>query len=246
MSAPSIATSWGQGRYLAGEGELFITSRIHRLGETGRLGIIALHGRGANGLTWSPGWSGGDHVAELANDFIILSPDAGGTLTWGNNTAMSAIDAAYTYLRGTLGANGSTKIGLMGWSMGGLNALNWLKRNPEKVACTWLWSPMTNLGAAQAGAYTAEINTAYSGNYATNSVGHDPIVDAADYQGLGRIHLCHATNDSTINVTQSRDWVAAVNDPNVDLAETNTGGHTGLFTSWPTVDTLTYFREGAW
>lgn len=217
--------------------------------------ILAFHGHQpptvppATGgeLGWLPGWPGGDHTQTLADDgYTILSIDGGGGSTWNNNAMLAAADGAYNYALSTLGMAG-TKVGLFGWSMGGGSVLQWLKSNAARVACCMAWAPMTDLDYFHAnGTYTAEIDTAYGGNYAANSPGHKIADEYTTWRNKGAIRLLHGTADSTVPVAKSAAFVAGVGQPQVDLVQLAGADHTSLFGAYPTANTLSFFDAGAW
>lgn len=140
--------------------------------------IIGCHGYGGSAWSYGPNQPPAAHVNALAAaGYTFIGVDHARINSWGDPDSMRALDDAYTWVTTTLGYS-NTKVGLMGWSMGGLAALNWLKRNPSKVSCAWLWAPATDLrfyrdasgsytptystaGITQ-GAYTTEINSIFA------------------------------------------------------------------------------------
>jgi pimeloyl-ACP methyl ester carboxylesterase len=117
---------------------------------------------------------------------IGLSADLGGNATWGNATAQSRLDAAFTYLQTIAGVK-LGKVVLFAQSMGAINALVWAKNNKAKVAAIVGTIPVTNLTFAwQHGAYTAAINAAYGGAYseATYGAARNPTTFAASLAGI--------------------------------------------------------------
>lgn len=219
--------------YAAGfptEGSLFIR-RKGQLPANGP-GLICLHGRGGNCLQYSPhdnrDIAVGYHSWRLALEgFRIFAIDDMGATDWGSQDSTSRINDAITWLQSTGGAKPG-KVGLMGWSMGSIAALNWADQNSDKHACSWLWAPATDLEYFHSiGTYTAEIDAAYSTE--GTRVGNSPIAQASNYRGIGKIHMVHAVDDTTIPIQQSRDFVSAVNHVDVDLEESAIGNHTALF-----------------
>jgi dienelactone hydrolase len=212
------------------EGSLFMYRRNQPAGEGP--GIICLHGRGGTCLQYvahtardfAPGW--GAYLLAREGYRVLAIDDMGGA-AWGNQTSTDRINDAIAYLQSTGGAKAG-KVGIMGWSMGGIAALNWLDQNPVKHACSWLWCPATDLDYFHNNAtYTAEIDAAYP-TYATSSVGQSPAATPANYRNVGPIKIVHASDDTTIPLSQSQAFVTAVNDPKVTLTQV-IGGHTALF-----------------
>lgn len=246
------------GRYQTGEGQLRLLANDAKLDGTEKA-IIAIHGHGGDATQFDMLTAyQGRHTEALADaGYVVLSIDAGGPTTFGNDAAMAAITAAYNWLTGA-GKARPGKIGVVGWSMGGCNALNWVKRNPAKVAAVQCWTPLTDLdffhgtagytpayspGSVAPGGYAAEIDAAYGGNYAVNAAGHKIRDEYASWRGLGiPIKVFTAVDDAVIPVGQSRDgFVAGVADANVTFRSVASGGHTGLFDQVPTSETLAYW-----
>lgn len=151
--------------------------------------VLVCHGRSgtamqAGNLPMEP------HVTALVNaGYVAFGLDHARINSYGDPDAMRALDDAYTYVRTTLGFS-STKVAMMGWSMGGMTALNWIKRNASKVSCAWLWNPATDLrfwrdasgsytpayptsGITQ-GIYTSEINSTYAASTTANGAATIP------------------------------------------------------------------------
>lgn len=212
------------------EGSLYLRRAGLRSGE-GK-GIICLHGRGGTCLQFAPfgvrDFAPGYFAQLLAMEgYRVLAIDDMGGSAWGNVDALARIDDAYAYLM----AQGATpgEIGLMGWSMGGMAALNWIARNKVKVGGAYLWCPATNLDYFHASpTYAAEINAAYP-SYANDLPLYSPTARVADYRGVAPIKIAHAADDATIPVAQSQNFVNQVNDPLVSLRAIAVGGHTALF-----------------
>lgn len=202
---------------------------IYRHGDnfSGKPWVIALHGQGANPTLYLPAqpFYGDDTSAWAESGMVVLAPDAAGSTSWGNNASLSALDNLYTWATGTLGL--ASTCAVHGVSMGGIVGLNWIRRNTSKVRAAAFRAPVTDLDFFHDNAtYTAEIDAAYGGNYAANSPGHNPIDDFALYQGLGiPIKIFQGDSDPTVPLSQSQNFVAAVNDPNITLTVIVGGVH---------------------
>jgi len=232
-------------------------------------GILCFHGHAGDSSQFEPfGQSTitapGYHTWQLAEaGYLMGSIDAGGGTAWSNSAAMDRATDGYNWLTGTAGAK-TGKIGLMGWSMGGMTALNWAKRNPTLVAGVLLWAPATDLdyfhstsgytpayGSAlpnNAG-WTSEIDASYGSPYATTSTGYRIRDEYSSWAGLGiPIRVIHASDDTTIPVAQSQNgFVPGVNDANVTLrTPLPTGNHTGLFANVPSSETVAFFNGLTW
>lgn len=196
--------------------------------------------------------------------YALLGIDAGGPATFGNDTEINAVMDAINWAINIYGCKGG-KVGFLCWSMGGLSAFEAMKRHPELVTGAYLFAPATDLrylhevgyvppyaipAGAAAGNYTAEIDTAYGGNYAANAVGHDPMVDAGAgaYAGLApKVKIAHATDDITTIYAATTRFLGLVNNPNWTLRQPDiTGGHTGLFASIPSNEPVDFFNSLAW
>ena len=245
----SIRTLYGTSLYQSGEASLLIYRKDTLFNGTAK-GILAFHGHGASAAVFTPEATGntfaiGTHAAALAEaGYIVASIDAGGGVAWGNSAAMTAVTNAYDWLTSTVGA-ATGKVGLLGWSMGGLTALNWAKSNKPKVATCYLFAPATDLDYFHDNAtYTAEIDAAYGGNYAINSVGYNPIDDASTFTNAGiPMRLLHGTADAMVPPAQTTTYVAAVNDSEVTEKVLTGAGHTGQFGYISVDETAHYFLE---
>jgi alpha-beta hydrolase superfamily lysophospholipase len=260
MTNQPVRSQYGVGLSTANEKELVIRQRMYQASGSAR-GIILLHGHGADAMTWQVGTGIGDFAQSLAAaGFLIQSIDAGGPSAWSNSSSMTAITNAYNRLVGSLGA-ASGKVGIMGWSMGGLAGLNWMKRNPTLVGGAWLWAPCTDLDWAHrtsgytpaysyftaGSSYQAEIDTAYGGNYNTNAIGYKVYDEPASWRAVCPIKIAHATDDTTVPYAQSSSFVANVNDALVSMRSPDvTGGHTGLFNNVETSEVVSFFESATW
>lgn len=317
----SIKTEYSLGTYAAGEGQYLIVNKETPRDGT-RRGILCLHGHGADATVFTPGaqsntFAVGNHARALAEaGFIVLSIDAGGPAPWANDPSMTAITAAHTWLTGAGGAKTGV-VGLVAWSMGGLNAFNWAKRNPATVSAMELFAPVTDLdyfhglanfqtdidiaysgqtttasgsgtvnstpsavnvastsGFAASGqfgigvpnttglvSYTGTTGTSFTGctmtgsfaystgtkisrigDYTTNSVGHNPIADAASYASLSiPTRIYHGSADATVPLSQSQNFITAAGNGSFSLTTLTGAGHTNLFGYFSTTDTQQFF-----
>lgn len=235
--------SWSSypGSITGGQNSLLMLPRGFKA-NTNRKAIVVIHGRSGTSLDGLPGGGFGDHTRALTDyGYAVLSIDAGGTTTWGNSTSVTAVTNAVGYLNTTVGAS-NTKVGFLAWSMGGTVALNWIKRNTSQTGCVWLWAPCTDLDWAHSqGTYTSEVNTAYSGNYTTNSVGYKVADEPASWRNVAPIRIAHAADDTTVPQSQSSNFVTSVNDSKVTFRPVSSGGHTGLFANVPTSEVIAFF-----
>jgi dienelactone hydrolase len=245
-------------RSVAGYNTMLHTPRWNGKG-AGLRGIIVCHGHGGNALQAQQGEGFWTHPSVLADaGYAVMAVDEGAT-SWMDDACMTAITAAYNDLVSTVGITG-TKVGLMGWSMGGGSALNWVKRNPTLAAAVWLWSPLTDLdwvhgtggytpayatgGLTPAGGWATEIDTAYGGNYAANAPGHKVYDEPSTWANICPIKIAHATDDDTLPVAASTSFVANVNSTKVTLRTPDTtGGHQGSILAVPSSEVVGFFRD---
>lgn len=197
---------------------------------SGLRAVIACHGHGGSDIQESQGGPFVGHPEYWADRGYVVGMVSTGN-TWLNTTAMTDITTLYNYLM-TLGPV-STKVGLLAWSMGGGHALRWYIENTTKVAAGYLCSPLTDLDWAHAQAgYVAEVDAAYSGNYAANGASRSPIQNVAAFRGGPKFLIAHAQNDTTLPRSQTDAFVAAVNDPAVAMRQPDVlvGDHQGGLT----------------
>lgn len=239
------------------EGQL-LAKDTHAALDGTRRGVLCFHGHAGDCGQYQPASTSlGAHVEALVDylDVVVLAIDDAGGAAWSDQTAMDRATDGYTYL--TARAK-SPKILVVGWSMGGLTALNWIKRNPTLVAAAWLWAPCSDLDwanstAAYSPAYggtvannagwTTEIGAAFP-SYSSSSVGFRVRDEYASWRGLGiPIKVCHASDDATIPPAQSTAFVAGVNDAQVtSRSPAPTGDHTGLFSNVPVQESVQFFQ----
>lgn len=140
-------------------------------------GIVAFHGSGGTAAWVRNDDSSGALLRLLAQDRILVTSDAGGVNTWGNDAAIVAGTALRT--RGlTLGAK-SGKVILVGISMGALNAFCWAAANPMLVSAIVAVIPICDVNDVHANnlwGLAATINAAYGGSYidAAQKATHNP------------------------------------------------------------------------
>lgn len=260
----SVRASYASG-LVTGRDTTLVTPSWNPSG-AGLKGIIVLHGHGGDSRI--AGFGGGlePHPWRIAQSGFAVLGIGTGDFWWNGTTAdaanasvMGGIKGAYNYLVNTVGISG-TKVGLLGQSMGGGDGLEFIKQAPSLVSCAYFVNPATDLdfyhqtagytpsydttGNQYAGAYAAEIDTAYSGNYATNAVGHKIRDEYSSWQGLGiPIVLAQASDDVTVPPAATAAFVSGANDANVTLRSgTLTGGHLGAEANIPYKELVDFFQ----
>lgn len=235
-----IVQQSGKGLYRGTGSELHILTTDGKP-TAGRRCVIFLHGVGGDATQFSPGngiWA--EQVRELARaGFICLSIDASGLYHWSKPDSVTAVNDAFNYATVTLGC--LSTVDVIGWSMGGLLALNWYRRNLAKVHRIILWNPVTDLDYAYGvgGGWTTQINSAYGGSDPSQYNGYDPIDDVANFVGLGiPVRIYHAEDDVVIPMPQSQAFAAAAG---IEFEHIITGGdHVTVFDYVSTSDVIRY------
>lgn len=259
----AVITAYGTGYSLTSPSEAQLLGRRKEDPRNGTVPLIlGLHGHGGGAQQYTP-WNlpnaGGPvyHVYKLIEaGYMVLGIDAGGPTAWSDQAAMDRITDALNWA-GTQGLRVG-RVGVMGWSMGSFTALNWMKRNPSRVACAWLWTPASDLdffynvgytpsygnanNVVPGTQYTQEILDAYGGSYA-NSAGFRIHDEPASWRGIAPMRLAHAPDDGTIPMEQSQSFVAAVNDPQVTFRQVPSGGHTNLFVNVPPLEVIQHYQS---
>lgn len=144
--------------------------------------ILYVHGASDLADTWMRVPSRIPIMRALTQEgYTVMSHDNGGAQTWGSDTAMARMSAAFEQLQ----ADASVMPGrvvLLGQSMGGLNSILWAARNPSKVAAVVLFLPVLDLGEVHAtpGGYAGLIDAALGTTYSDEVQGamRSPIIMA--------------------------------------------------------------------
>jgi alpha-beta hydrolase superfamily lysophospholipase len=223
----------------AGTGDTLIAAPKYGLRKNAsERALLTFHGHGADAYTWRPGVIGSGNVARRLAElgWVIVSDDFGGVTPWANDAALADADVVHGFATGssTIHApNCQPVVDIMGWSMGGLTALNWIKRNAAKVHRAVLWAPATHITTFHDtnSGYATEIEADYGGAaaWAASIVGHEPSSEPANYRGLPPIRIYQGDADPTVPLAQTQSFVDAVNDPNLAIHVLPGGTHTNLF-----------------
>jgi hypothetical protein len=173
-------------------------------GDGTKMGVVYAHGAGGTCKQMVDGVSQaalrGILLAVVQAGYPVLSVTTGDT--WGNDTAMTRMDAAKTYLQSTVGAK-TGAVGLIGGSMGGCNALNWAKRNLASIACAVGLVPVSDVSDIHTnnrGSLASSINAAYSGGWSEETYGaaRNPVTFAAAGDLAGLDYLAFGGTSDTI------------------------------------------------
>lgn len=202
-----FATSYGKSRIVSGQDDVIFTPRN---GARGKRGVILLHGQLQAADAWNASTTPGQSslaTAIAGAGLVCISIYADGP-SWGNDATIADIEATRTYL-GTLGC-ATDKILLVGASMGALNALNYCRANPTRVAALIGVIPACDLDDIRdnnRASAQANVNTAWSlANGSTSATvplpaRANPTADAnaATIAGSGAvIKLYYSTADTVI------------------------------------------------
>lgn len=145
------------------------------------VGIVAVHGAGATGLSPADSTLLGSHRLHrlLAARYPIVATDMGGANTWGNSAATAGIAAAKTYLQSTMGAKAGPVV-LVAISMGNIAAHNYARANPGSVLGIVASIGASNLTQMYGNAtYQAAIGTAWGVTFPTTLPnGADPLLNS--------------------------------------------------------------------
>lgn len=207
-------------------------------------GIIFSHGASLTTVSTDPGFAAQAQQCPVwpsvggAGSPAISRNFAGNH--WGSDTGITRMDQAYTWHQ-TQGAK-SGPVAIIGFSMGGLLALNYASRNPTHVTCCLLICPVLSLIAVHdgnIGGYQATIETAYGGSvaYAAAANAHDPLTFMANLVTPLRIY--YSTNDSFCTPA----YVASItggSSGHVESASMGAAGHT--MTPVPGSEALTFIQ----
>lgn len=166
-----------------------------------------------------------------AGGFICLGGILGGGLAFGNNTFIASVDSIIAASAARYGTR-TDKIGFYGGSMGGC-ALNWMWRNPSKVAFAALMIPLISLddvhtdnefgfGDAIDNAYNPAINPGEAaGGYAVNGAAHDPFLNMNSIKPFGhRLSIWPGVIDPLCEIAFARTFAQTVG---CDIFEHPTG-----------------------
>lgn len=139
------AATYSKTRYVPNEASVLFRPRQPKVS---RRAIIYAHGAGGDALQLQDAKTLASLVSvagQIARDpFVVLSADFGGAQTWGNNTALTALEAAWAWLQGS-GLCATDKVILAGASMGSLSAHRFALAHPTWVSGMMLWMPALDI-----------------------------------------------------------------------------------------------------
>lgn len=170
---------------------------------TGKPGVILLHGATAPSQfnSHNARWESVALGAALARaGFGVIAGAMGGD-TFANDAVMGYVTNAHAYLAAQTGAS-STRVHLVGVSMGGAVGLRWAIQNPTKVASYTGIIPLVdidNLYQSNAGGLRASIGTAWGVTHPTAlPAGANLPAQAGALSGVVPTQLFYAADDTQI------------------------------------------------
>lgn len=226
MPTLSFLTS---GKIVQGESEILLRPKITASTKTGVLFVHGVESANGGAAEWMKHPLRAKLLSALAaSGHTLVSADLGGNSTWGNSSVTSKIMAARNFLLSKAGV-APGKIAIIGCSMGGLNALNWIAENKDLVSCFVGMLPVVNLTDVHdnnRGGFQPTINAAYGGAYSEAAYGatHNPSTMAVSgkYSGIPMI-LYYGDSDTTVTPSTVASFSESVGAECV--AETIHGGH---------------------
>lgn len=213
---------------------------------TGLIPLVCFHGHDGTEHQLDAGGPWAPHPTFWADGGFAVGMVATGN-SWLDSAGMTLGAAMLAYLTGTLGARTDVKPRGAGWSMGGGNLLRFILENLTTVGKAVVFSPVSDLDAAeQVAGWTAEIDALYGGSHAaylTQGSPRSPLNNAASFRGGPKVLIVHPTDDSVIPYATSTAFVAAVNDSAVTLRQPDiTGDHQGGLLNVPARETWEWLR----
>lgn len=227
-----LRTSSGSSAYTSGDTHIFVATHDQYVNPTKRP-VIYCPGYNANAIRLL------DYATEGSNDLLrqvgmcapTLAIDAGGLSTWGNDTAIAAIDDAVTWFEAEKGVEGPYI--LVATSMGFLDLMAWARQNLSNVLCAVAGQGAPNLGIAVTnpidmgdGTTSAtRVNAAYGGTYSavTHGPTHDPMLYGDEL--TFPILYFSASDDTFVPPSLATDFAAVA--PDVNIIDIGAYGHGG-------------------
>jgi pimeloyl-ACP methyl ester carboxylesterase len=238
----SVAASYS---LLGGDNCLIQRERLFR-GDSTKRGFVWCHGHGATAIDGIDPATYGPIANAIVNTLgcPVLSADMGGTATWGNDTATSAMTNALAQLS-AIGAK-TDKIVLMGGSMGTLTSFGSILKGTitkAQVAAMVIVVGVPDLGVfhdTNRNGFAAEIETAYGGTaaYSAAIASHDPAQNPASFAGIP-IRFWNGTADTTAPISDAQSFCTAVGS-NASVVSVAGGAHTTTAGLIPPGDVLAF------
>lgn len=191
------------------------------------------------GLTGSADQTGADELIPglVRAGFTVITADLGGTATWANSDFDDAMLDVVDYI---LLDRGHEKLFIVAASMGGYEALHWMRHNEGIYEKAALLLPVANgqFTYAADGGIAASMDAAWSGNWSAVQPTMDPStpMNMRAHQ-RSRVRLWYGTNDPIAGSSALVNWASAVGCKALPLG--NVGHTLGSMTAAPIVE---YFQ----
>lgn len=186
---------------------------------TGKYGVVLLHGSGAPREFIAPELLGSSKIAPLIAQAGIpcISAEMSGQ-SWANDAAMTDIDNAIAFLAAQTGCP-STKVHLLGISMGGALMIRYAELHPAKVASMTGIIPLCNIQsiyAGQSAPVKAEMETAWGTPGGPLPAGANIHSNGASLTDIPA-HFYYSTSDSVIAPADTAAFCTAYSIPLTNL-----------------------------
>lgn len=195
-----IWTDTSIGRAYANERDVVVRNKDRQSSYQGVLYVHGSEGGDGGSSQWMGIKTRWPVMRAVGEKCLMVCADLAGNQTWGNDTAISRLSAARTYMRGIAGVK-QGRVNILAQSMGATTALAWAAANPTLVGRIVLMIPVINLSDVRANSsmYGPYINAAYGGTYTEAAFGatHNPLTMAQ----LGKlagipIQMWYGTSDA--------------------------------------------------
>jgi pimeloyl-ACP methyl ester carboxylesterase len=237
----SITQEFTKGLYTPSEHSLLLSERITKPSQA-KL-IIVCHGRALSTqpclqflrdsapTAFPVQKNATPHLHYLVNTgYSVLAPDGGGGLAWGGggsapyNDSLESLEGAIAWARAGGYCHPTKKVLFIGYSMGGNVAAQYIDAHPEEVAGFVCEAGGMDITYFYNNGYSAEINSAYGGNWTTNGVGHDPQRDmVSTWDTPTQVYV--ATDDSVVPYTVPQNFYNSIQSTNKELHLLPSGDH---------------------
>jgi dipeptidyl aminopeptidase/acylaminoacyl peptidase len=157
-------------------------------------------------------------VKELvAQQYIVVAADYRGSTGYGKShyekidyggLEVEDVDASRAYMLENYGFVDKSRIGIIGWSHGGLITLHAIFDHPDRYKVAFAGVPVSDL-IARMGYYTNDYRDLYSAEYHIGKIAHDDVEEYKRRSPAWRAHLLETpllihtnTNDADVNVLE--------------------------------------------
>lgn len=232
MSAPH-RMAIRRGKYQANEQEaLVLPQEWNPVAQaTNKLGVVVVHGRGALFEQFvTPPYAERIVYALADAGYPVMVIDAGGTDTWGNDAAQTALGNAIARMQGAAVGAGLSGVHLLGFSMGGLLILNYARSHASSIRSLVAICPVVDLAYEHdnnVNGYAAGIETAYTNlaGYTAAVATHDPMQNASTHASGPPIMMPRSSNDTSAPTARQDAFATAVGS-NLTKVDLGAVGHT--------------------